>query len=167
MHLIDRLSNFMAWVSGLLFLLLAFYMTIDAVSRTLGGPFTGISDQVAALTLALGASWSLAYGVKAGIHIRSDVLLPLLGPRLKHGFGVLALMGLSLFAWLLTWRTWALTLESWELGAMLPQSIIDLKLWLAQAMTALGYLVFAISATLAALHVLLRREALADAGNPL
>ena len=60
-----HLAKGMAWISGLLFLLLAFYMTIDAVSRYLGGPFTGVSDQIAAFSLSLGATWALAQGVVA------------------------------------------------------------------------------------------------------
>lgn len=53
-------STIMAWISGLLFLLLAFYMTLDASSRSLGGPFTGVADQFASFTLALGGTWALA-----------------------------------------------------------------------------------------------------------
>lgn len=163
--LLARLAEWMAWVSGLLFLLLAFYMTGDALSRTLGGPFTGVSDQIAAMVLALGATWALALGVDAGTHVRSDVLLPLLPPRLKHVFGVLALSGLALLGWLLVYAFYVMTMESWEIGATLPQSIIDMQLYIPQAVSTFGMLIFALTATIALLAAILRHEDPAEGGG--
>lgn len=139
------LAEWMAWLSGLLFLLLAFYMTGDAVSRTLGGPFTGVSDQIAAFTLSLGATWALAHGVVVGNHVRSDVLLPLLPARLRHWFGVFALCGLTVFAWILAYSSYLLTLDSYEMGSTVPQSIIEMSLYIPQAISTLGCLVFALT----------------------
>lgn len=148
----------MAWISGLLFLLLAFYMTGDALSRTLGGPFTGVSDQIAAFTLALGATWALAHGVNAGTHVRSDVLLPLLPARARHWFGVCALAGLTALAGILAHAAWLLARESYEMGAAVPQSIIEMPLWIPQAVSAFGLVVFALTAAIATLAAVLRRE---------
>lgn len=153
----------MAWVSGLLFLLLAFYMTIDAVSRTLGGPFSGISDQVASLTLALGASWALGMGVNNGTHVRSDILLPLLPPPVRRLFGVFALIGLTALAWILTINFYIMTTESYEIGAMLPQSIVEMQLYLPQAVATFGFLVFALTSTIATLLAIMGRAG-ADEG---
>ncbi len=149
MHIIRKvlvsLAEWMAWLSGLLFLLLAFYMTGDAVSRTLGGPFTGVSDQIAAFTLSLGATWALAHGVVVGNHVRSDVLLPLLPARLRHWLGVFALCGLTVFAWILAYSSYLLTLDSYEMGSTVPQSIIEMSLYIPQAISTLGCLVFALT----------------------
>lgn len=155
--LLASLAEAMAWISGLLFLLLAFYMTGDAVSRTLGGPFTGVADQVASLTLALGASWALAMGVNTGTHVRSDILLPLLPPPLKRLFGIFALIGLTVLAWVLTCNFYIMTMESYEIGAMLPQSIVEMQLYIPQAISTFGFLVFALTATLATLVAIVGR----------
>ena len=55
----DRITTLMALAGGAMFLPLAFYMTIDAASRGLGGPFTGVSDEFGGYTLAFGGTWAL------------------------------------------------------------------------------------------------------------
>ena len=149
--LLAQLAKGMAWISGMLFLLLAFYMTGDALSRTLGGPFTGVSDQIAAFCLSLGATWALAQGVVSGTHVRSDVLLPLLPAPVKRWFGVLALAGLTVFAWMLAYSSFLLTMESHDMGSTVPQSIIDMQLYIPQAVSTFGFIVFAITALVSTL----------------
>jgi TRAP-type C4-dicarboxylate transport system permease small subunit len=155
----------MAWFSGLLFLLLAFYMTGDALSRSLGGPFTGVSDQIASFALALGATWALAHGVVAGTHVRSDVLLPLLPTPLKRWFGVLALSGLTVFAWIISYSSYLLTLESYEMGSTVPQSIIEMPLYIPQAISAFGFVVFAVTALVSTVIAILTPTPIAEDGG--
>jgi TRAP-type C4-dicarboxylate transport system permease small subunit len=154
-RLLARLALWMAWVSGLLFLLLAFYMTADGLSRTLGGPFTGVSDQIAAMVLALGATWALALGVNAGTHVRSDVVLPLLPRAARRVFDIFALFGLASLGWLLAYAFYVMTMESYDIGAMLPQSIIEMQLYIPQAVSTFGMLIFALTATVALLDAFL------------
>lgn len=149
-------------MSGLLFLLLAFYMTADGLSRTLGGPFTGVSDQVAAMVLALGATWALALGVNAGTHVRSDVVLPLLPRAARRVFDIFALLGLALLGWLLAYAFYVMTMESYDIGAMLPQSIIEMQLYIPQAVSTFGMLIFALVSSLALLDAVLGVEDPAD-----
>lgn len=163
--LLVNLSEWMAWLSGLLFLLLAFYMTADAVSRTLGGPFTGVSDQIAAFTLSLGATWALAHGVVVGNHVRSDVLLPLLPPRVRHWFGVFALCGLTVFAWMLSYSSYLLTMESYDMGSTVPQSIIEMSLYIPQAISTLGCLVFALTSFVVTVAAVIDNEDIPEEGG--
>lgn len=160
-----RLAKAMAWISGLLFLLLSFYMTGDALSRYLGGPFTGVSDQIAAFCLSLGATWALAQGVIAGTHVRSDVLLPLLPVPVKRWFGVLALAGLTVFAWILAYSSYLLTMESYDMGSTVPQSIIEMQLYIPQSLSTLGFVVFAITALVATLVATTQSEPIAEEGG--
>lgn len=160
-----QLAKAMAWISGLLFLLLAFYMTGDAVSRTLGGPFTGVSDQIASYCLSLGATWALAHGVVVGTHVRSDVLLPLVPAPLKRWFGVLALAGLTVFAWMLAYSSYLLTMESHDMGSTVPQSIIDMQLYIPQAVSTFGFIVFAITALVSTLVAAGNPEPIAEEGG--
>lgn len=164
-QLMSHLARGMAWISGLLFLLLAFYMSGDALSRTLGGPFTGVSDQIAAFCLSLGATWALAQGVVTGAHVRSDVLLPLLPVPVKRWFGVLALTGLTVFAWILAYSSYLLTMESYDMGSTVPQSIIEMQLYIPQAVSTVGFVVFAVTALLTTLVAMTRPEPIAEEGG--
>lgn len=141
---IEQLAALLAWFSGCLFLLLAFYMTIDTVSRAMGGPFTGVSDQVAAFVLALGGSWSLAHGLSNGSHVRVDVLTPLYPPTLRRWLNVLAYASLTAFATILAWQAWDLAWASWKLGALIPQSTVALPLALPQGLTGIGFSMLAV-----------------------
>lgn len=160
-----HLAKGMAWISGLLFLLLAFYMTGDALSRYLGGPFTGVSDTIASFCLSLGATWALAQGVVAGTHVRSDVLLPLLPEAVKRWFGVLALAGLTVFAWILAYSSYLLTMESYDMGSTVPQSIIEMQLYIPQALSTLGFIVFAVTSLVATFVAMTKDEPLAAEGG--
>lgn len=163
--LLAQLAKGMAWISGMLFLLLAFYMTGDALSRTLGGPFTGVSDQIAAFCLSLGATWALAQGVVSGTHVRSDVLLPLLPAPVKRWFGVLALAGLTVFAWMLAYSSFLLTMESYDMGSTVPQSIIEMQLYIPQAVSTFGFMVFAITGLVSTLVAAASSEPIAEEGG--
>ena len=160
-----QLAKVMAWISGMLFLLLAFYMTGDALSRTLGGPFTGVSDQIASFCLSLGATWALAHGVVAGTHVRSDVLLPLLPRPVKRWFGVCALAGLTVFAWLLAYSSYLLTMESYEMGSTVPQSIIEMHLYIPQAISSFGFIIFAVTSLVATVIAIANPEPIAEEGG--
>lgn len=150
----NKVSTAMAWISGLLFLLLALYMTADVTSRSLGGPFTGVADQFASFTLALGGTWALARALSDGTHVRIDLFLPLYGRRLKGLFYIWSMLMAAVFAAVLTKQAWVLVGKSAARKALVPQSLIDLPLAIPQALSAIGYTMFTVQAcvmTLAAI----------------
>lgn len=134
-----RLSEGMAIASGLAFLLLAIFTTIDVTSRKLGGPFSGMTDTIAAFVMAFGATWSLAQALAGGAHVRIDVLQNLYGRGMTRLSAFLALLTTTGFSAVLCWRAWLVTLESWSIGAYVPQSLITLRLAWPQGITAIGY----------------------------
>lgn len=136
----------MAYISGLLFLLLAFYMTVDVVSRNLGGPFTGVADQFASFTLALGGTWALARALADGTHVRIDVFMPLYGARTKSVLYLWSMLMVLVFALVLSWQAWAMMRKSMARNALVPQSMIDIPLALPQGLAAIGYSMFAFQA---------------------
>ena len=83
-RVVSRITRLMAIAAASVFLPLAFYMTFDATSRKLGGPFTGVSDEIAGQCLAFGATWSFAYALARNAHVRIDVLMPLYPAKLRE-----------------------------------------------------------------------------------
>lgn len=131
----------MAMLSGCAFLLLAIYTTIDVTSRKLGGPFTGITDNVAALVMAFGGTWSLAYALASDAHVKIDVLQGHYSPAVARLSIRLALLTTTIFSAVLAFEAWDVAYRSWLIGAWFPQSIIEIQLSWPQAITAVGYTV--------------------------
>lgn len=92
----------------------------------------------AASFLALGGSF------RAGAHIRVNLLLRRLPPRLRRGFEcgclLLALAVALLFVWFFARQTW----NAQRFGDVSP-GLIAVPLWLPQAAMTLGLLVFAVA----------------------
>lgn len=142
----NRFATAIAYFSGLLFLLLAIYMSIDVTSRYLGGPFTGVADQFASFCLALGGTWSLARALGDGSHVRIDVFMPLYGASVKKALYVWSLLMVLTLALVLSWQAWIVVEKSAARGASVPQSMIDIPLAIPQALTAIGYSILALQA---------------------
>lgn len=145
---VERIADHSATVSGALFMLLALFMTGEAISRWLGGPLSGLGDQVASLVLSLAGSWSLAHGISAGSHVRIDVLMPLVPRPAQRWLDAGAMAALAAFGWILAYNTWKLALASHALGALIPQSNLEMPLAVPQGLTAAGITLFALLATL-------------------
>lgn len=143
---LERLAAHVATASGAMFLLLALFMTGEAISRSLGGPLTGLGDQVASLVLSLAGSWALAHGVATGSHVRIDVLMPLIPRAATRWLDALSMSALAAFACILAYNCWKVAWASHQLGALIPQSNLELPLALPQALTAGGLTLLALMA---------------------
>jgi TRAP-type mannitol/chloroaromatic compound transport system permease small subunit len=143
---IDRLSLAMAWLSGLTFLVLAFYVTLDTLGRSFGGPYSGFTDDISAFALAAAGTWATAYALKVGAHVRIDLLLPHLSPRLRVALDQIALTLAGLLAALLASYAWELTAGSWRLGAR-SISVLQAPLVIPQSLLACGLTMLAVQAT--------------------
>ena len=71
----DRLSQLIALISGVLFLILSFYITADALGRTFGGPYSGFTNDISVYTLAAAGTWGFAQALRTAAHVRVDLLL--------------------------------------------------------------------------------------------
>lgn len=155
---VERFSAHVATVSGALFLLLALFMTGEAVSRGLGGPLSGLGDQVASLVLSLAGSWSLAHGISTGSHVRIDVLMPLVPAPARRWLDAVSMAALTIFGAILAYNGWKLAMASHAMGALIPQSTLELPLALPQALTAAGVTLFALMAAISIPHQLTRDQ---------
>jgi TRAP-type C4-dicarboxylate transport system permease small subunit len=147
----------MAYVCGGLFLILAFYTTFDVLGRRFGGPFSGVTDEMGEYALALGSSWALAYTLRAGGHVRVDVLLPYVPSWLRGRLDAFAMALMAVFAGTVSVYLWALAGSSRAIGAT-GHSIIQTPQWVPQAMVAAGYSLLALVSLTSCLAFLLGVE---------
>ena len=142
-RVVSRTTRVMAVAAGAVFLPLAFYMTIDATSRRLGGPFTAVSDEIAGQCLAFGATWSFAYALAQGAHVRIDVLMPLYPAKLREFLLLVAFATAAMLGVVLALNAWELTYESYLIDAR-SYSMLGQPLAYGQVLTAIGYTMFTV-----------------------
>jgi len=147
-RMIKVVTKIMSRISGALFLGLAFYMTGDVISRKLGGPFTGVTDEISSYILAFSGTWALAYALADERHVRIDVLFHLYSARFKHIINIGALFLTGVFACVLAEEMWGITLESFKINAKGAQAMLDIPLAIPQGLAAIGFSVLAIQAFL-------------------
>ena len=141
----DRIAHVLAYVSGAVLVLLALFITVDVLGRRYGGPYTGATDEISVFAMAAAVTWALAYTSVVGKHIRIDLTLPLLSPKLRRvaDYGGMAL--LAVFASLLAVNCWRLAWESLEIGSI-SMSKLSVPLVYPQALMAAGFTFLAIHA---------------------
>ena len=142
---VSRVTMRMAIVAGSVFLPLAFYMTFDALSRRLGGPFTGVSDEIAGQVLAFGGTWAMAYALARGAHVRIDVLMPVYPGRVREVLHLVAFATATLLGVVLAINAWHLSYESYLLDAR-AYSMLGQPLVYAQSATAVGFTMLTVQA---------------------
>jgi TRAP-type C4-dicarboxylate transport system permease small subunit len=168
----DRISQMIAFVSGSLFLLLSFYITIDALGRSFGGPYSAVTNDISVYTLAAAGTWGFAHALRKSAHVRVDLLLPMIPVRQRYliNIGNTALVGV--FAAITSFYCWHLVHGSWLTGArsitplqtplVIPQSLM------AAGLTALAIEAFVIATYGVTRFLLVERDTLIrDAGDPL
>jgi len=134
----DRVITGMAYICGVLFLLLGFYTALDVFGRRYLGIFSGVTDEIGSYVLAMGASWAFAYTLKARGHVRVDVLLPRFAPAARAVLDAVAMALMAIFASTLSIYLWKMVLSSFAMNAT-GHSIIQTPQWIPQAMMATGY----------------------------
>lgn len=156
------------YISGGLFALTAFFITYDVLARkwghALGIPSTRVTDEISGYILVLAGTWGMAYTLRTEGHVRIDVLLPLMGRKLRAFVDFMASLTMGFFALVICWKSWALVIDSIDTGITSSTYLLT-PLYIPQAILAIGFTLLAITAfALAAfqlleLGVMLRRGA--------
>lgn len=142
---VDRVAAVMAYVAGALFVLLAFYLTIDVIGRKFFHLSTAVSDEYGGYALAVGGMWALAHTLRSGGHVRIDVVLPYL-PRSVRSFldyGAFAFM--VLFSSMIAVYSWGLAIDSFTTDAR-AMSFLRTPLFAPQGLMALGFTALSLEA---------------------
>ena len=153
---IDVLSALLGYLSGASFLILSLYITYDALARSFGLPFSGITDEIAAYVLAVGGTWAMAKALQVGSHVRIDIIVGLLNPTLRWASDLLAAATTAGFAGLLALYAWRQALEAHALGTR-SITMLQAPLAIPQGMVALGFSLLAIQAVLMFVRTLAER----------
>jgi len=150
---LDRFVLWTGYLAGALFFGLAFFVTYDVLARTWGAavglPTTRVTDEISGYILVLAATWGLAYTLRTGAHVRIDVLLPHMPPRLRALADVVASLVMAAFASLFAWRVWILVEDSWETGIR-SSTYLLMPLWVPQVILGVGFSLLAVAAVVAA-----------------
>jgi TRAP-type C4-dicarboxylate transport system permease small subunit len=142
---VDAVTDRMALASGGLFLLLSLYIGADVILRYGFGFSTAASDEIGGYALAVGGALALAHALRAGAHVRIDVLLPHLPAPARALLSWAAMVLMAAFAVLLAVAIWRLALESYQTDTR-AVSYLRTPLALPQGLMALGLTVLSVEA---------------------
>ena len=146
------------YIAGVLYGVLAFFVTYDVLARKwgsyLGLPTTRVTDEISGYMLALAATWGFAYALRTDAHVRVDVMFPYMGRRLKAAMDFIALILMALFATIIAWKIWALVLDSMESGIKSSTYLLT-PLYIPQGILGVGFSLLALAAVFMALALLL------------
>jgi TRAP-type mannitol/chloroaromatic compound transport system permease small subunit len=141
-RILDVVFTWTGYLSGLLFLVLALFVTYDVIARKWGAylhlPTTRVTDEISGYILALAATWGLAYTLRSDAHVRIDVLLPYLSHRWRAVADCLALILMGAFAGLVSWKVWALVLDSFESGIRSSTYLLTPQ-WIPESILGIGF----------------------------
>jgi TRAP-type mannitol/chloroaromatic compound transport system permease small subunit len=157
-RVLDLLFIGTGYIAGVLYGVLAFFVTYDVLARKwgsyLGLPTTRVTDEISGYMLALAATWGFAYALRTDAHVRVDVMFPYMGRRLKAGMDFIALILMALFATIIAWKIWALVLDSMESGIKSSTYLLT-PLYIPQGILGVGFSLLALAAVFMALALLL------------
>lgn len=146
---LDRVFLWTGYLAGALFFGLAFFVTYDVLARKWGSlvglPTTRVTDEISGYILVLAATWGLAYTLRTDAHVRIDVLLPHMPPRLRALADRLAWLVMAAFAALVAWRIWILVEDSWQTGIR-SSTYLLMPLWVPQVILGVGFSLLAVAA---------------------
>lgn len=130
---------------------------IDALLKAFTGEAIGLVipsyAEFAGFFLAAASFLALAYTLRAGAHIRVELLLQRLGKRARFAAEIWCVAASAAVASYFTWYTVALVFESIEFGDLSP-GMVPVPLWIPQAAMALGLAVLAIALVDELVHLL-------------
>jgi len=139
---LDGLFTATGYLSGGVFLGLAFFVTYDVLARKWGSlvglPTTRVTDEISGYMLALAATWGFAYTLRTEAHVRIDVLLPYMPRLLRAMVDFMALVLMGLFALIISWKIWALVLDSLETGIRSSTYLLT-PLYIPQGILGVGF----------------------------
>lgn len=146
-QVIDRITEFMAYLGGACFLMLSLYITFSALGRYTGAYFSESGDDVSAFVLAGASTWAMAYALRVNGHVRIDVVFSALPGRWRDAFATVSYALTGLFAGLLAVYGWRLAFSSLKLGTV-SISMIQTPLYIPQAIVAFGFSMLTLEAIL-------------------
>lgn len=157
--ILDVVTLGMAYLSGVVFVVVSFYITLDVIGRKFFHVSSALTDEMGGYALAFGSMWALAWTLRSGGHVRIDVVLPLLPRTIRVTLDYIAMTVMTFFAAVVAVYAWRLAFESFDTDAR-AMSFLRTPLYLPQSLLAFGLSVLALEA--AVILVLGLTESLRD-----
>jgi TRAP-type C4-dicarboxylate transport system permease small subunit len=134
---LETLSEAAGYLAGGVVFALTVLIAASVVSRRLlGAPLLAVDELSGYLLLAL-VSLGLSYTMKAGGHIRADVLLAHLPPRPRQRLETAATVVALLFAGALLAGVWTIVAEYYQRGT-LSFKYLQVPLWIPASLLVVG-----------------------------
>jgi TRAP-type mannitol/chloroaromatic compound transport system permease small subunit len=134
----DRVYTATGWGCGITFLLLGIFITYQSVARKFGWPQAPATDRMSGYALALAATWAFSYALRTGSHVRIDVLLPFMPPKVRAVADWLALASIGFFTSITAWKVWVMVLTSYQIHSISNDYPLT-PLWIPQMLVAIGF----------------------------
>ncbi len=141
----DRVYLGMGYLCGAEILLLGLFITYQVIARATGMVRAPGTDLLSGFVLAMAATWAFSYALRTGSHVRIDVLLPFMPPKLRALADWLALASIAFFASITSWKVWVMVLKSYSIGAVTNTYPLT-PLWSPQTVVGIGFSLLAITA---------------------
>ena len=142
---LDRTYLGMGYLCGTMFLLLALFITYQVIARKIGMVMAPGMDLMSGYTLAMATTWAFSYALRTGSHVRIDVLLPFMSPKVRWMADQGALASIVFFIGVTSWKTWVMVLKSYEIGAV-TNTYPLVPLYIPQTFVAIGFSMLAFTA---------------------
>jgi TRAP-type mannitol/chloroaromatic compound transport system permease small subunit len=164
-RVMDRFFLVTGYLAGILFIILAFFITYDVIARkwghVLGIPTTRVTDELSGYIMALAVTWGFGYTLRTEGHVRIDVLLPHMSQRLRRWMDFIAMWTTGFLACLFAWKVWVLVIDSLQTG-MRSSTYLLTPLWIPQGILGIGFSFLAVAAIFTPIcafaeHLALRR----------
>lgn len=135
------LGTLMGYAAGWGFVACAFFITFDVLARRFLGVSTQATTEITGYALAFGIAWGLAHALTTRSHIRIDVVVDRLPPRLRQPLHLASLAALAVFVAFVAKGALDVVEESLLFGAT-DISVLRTPLWIPQGLWAFGIGVF-------------------------
>lgn len=151
------------YMAGILFTLLAFFITYDVIARKwghiLGLPTTRVTDEISSYLMALAVTWGFAYTLRTEGHVRIDVIVPYMPPWMQRLADYIAMWTTGFLACLFSWKVWVLVIDSWQTGVRSSTYLLT-PMWIPQGILGVGFTFLAIAAVFTPVYSIVERRAL-------
>ena len=138
MKTLDRLTLALAWIAALLFVAAGVMLTYEVLARYFFVRPTIWAAELSQMCLIWGCLIAMPWLMSARRHIAVEAVVRLLPDAARRAVEALAMIVVAAFSALVTWKGWAIFLDSFERGRT-TGSMLDLPSWVAELAVPVGF----------------------------
>lgn len=141
-----RVVEWSTLASGWALLLLSFLIAFEVLARKFFQFSLQGVDEIGGYILAVGSAFGFSYALTTRGHVRVDLILLKLSTSLQDWANWVAALGMTIFAYILLWRTIFMYLRTFTLGAK-AGTPLDTPLLYPQGLWLFALILFALICT--------------------